>query len=142
MNNIDLNKILSKLRSESNADWIGLREMKETTTYRVIRDLKPASNNTSIDHGIMIEVLVNGQFGYYGTHDISYEAIKNATEKLIRKHCDWIIANNVSDPSIGFNSNENEISIIYKNKNIDKIKKNSKSFIAYEISKRIIANFY
>ena len=26
----------------------------------------------------MIEVLVNGQFGYYGTHDISYEAIKNA----------------------------------------------------------------
>jgi len=70
------------------------------------------------------------------------EVIKNATEKLIRKHCDWIIANNVSDPSIGFNSNENEISIIYKNKNIDKIKKNSKSFIAYEISKRIIANFY
>tara|TARA_Y100000590_G_scaffold443761_1_gene573594 strand:+ start:472 stop:1902 length:1431 start_codon:yes stop_codon:yes gene_type:complete len=81
MNNIDLNKILSKLRSESNADWIGLREMKETTTYRVIRDLKPASNNISIDHGIMIEVLVGGQFGYYGTHDISYDAIKNATEK-------------------------------------------------------------
>ena len=81
MNNIDLNKILLKLRSESNADWIGLREMKETTTYRVIRDLKPASNNISIDHGIMIEVLVGGQFGYYGTHDISYDAIKNATEK-------------------------------------------------------------
>ena len=85
MNNIDLNKILSKLRSESNADWIGLREMKETTTYRVIRDLKPASNNISIDHGIMIEVLVDGQFGYYGTHDISYEAIKNATEKAYQQ---------------------------------------------------------
>jgi len=85
MNNIDLNKTLSKLRSESNADWIGLREMKETTTYRVIRDLKPASNNISIDHGIMIEVLVDGQFGYYGTHDISYEAIKNATEKAYQQ---------------------------------------------------------
>jgi len=85
MNNIDLNKILSKLRSESNADWIGLREMKETTTYRVIRDLKPASNNISIDHGIMIEVLVGGQFGYYGTHDISYEAIKNATNKAYQQ---------------------------------------------------------
>tara|TARA_B100001094_G_scaffold139520_1_gene134952 strand:+ start:1040 stop:2470 length:1431 start_codon:yes stop_codon:yes gene_type:complete len=81
MNNVDLNKILLKLRSDSKADWIGLREMKETTTYRVIRDLKPSSNNVSIDHGIMVEVLVNGQFGYYGTHNISYDAIKNATDK-------------------------------------------------------------
>ena len=81
MNNVDLNKILLKLRSNSKADWIGLREMKETTTYRVIRDLKPSSNNISIDHGIMVEVLVNGQFGYYGTHNISYDAIKNATDK-------------------------------------------------------------
>ncbi len=81
MNNVDLNKILLKLRSDSKADWIGLREMKETTTYRVIRDLKPSSNNVSIDHGIMVEVLVNGQFGYYGTHNISYDAIKYATDK-------------------------------------------------------------
>ncbi len=81
MNNIDLNKVLKNLRSESKADWIGLREMKETTTYRVIRDLKPASNNISIDHGIMVEVLVDGQFGYYGTHNISYDSIKNATDK-------------------------------------------------------------
>ena len=81
MNNIDLNKVLKNLRSESKADWIGLREMKETTTYRVVRDLKPASNNISIDHGIMVEVLVDGQFGYYGTHNISYDSIKNATEK-------------------------------------------------------------
>ena len=81
MNNIDLNKVLKNLRSDSKADWIGLREMKETTTYRVIRDLKPASNNISIDHGIMVEVLVDGQFGYYGTHNISYDSIKNATDK-------------------------------------------------------------
>ena len=81
MNNVDLNKVLTKLRSDSKADWIGLREMKETTTYRVVRDLKPASNNISIDHGIMVEVLVNGQFGYYGTHNVSYDAIKNATDK-------------------------------------------------------------
>ena len=81
MNNIDLNKVLKNLRSDSKADWIGLREMKESTTYRVVRDLKPASNNISIDHGIMVEVLVDGQFGYYGTHNISYDSIKNATDK-------------------------------------------------------------
>ena len=63
------------------ADWIGLREVKESTTFRVIRDLKPESNNISIDHGVMVEVLANGQFGYCATHDMSTEAINAAAEK-------------------------------------------------------------
>ena len=83
MNNINLREALQKINVP--AEWIGLREVKETTTYRVIRDLKPASNNISIDHGIMIEVLVNGQFGYCGTHDISCESIKNATDKAYQQ---------------------------------------------------------
>ena len=64
---MNLKKALSNINIK--ADWIGLREVKESTTFRIIRDLKPASNNISIDHGIMIEVLVNGQFGYYGTQE-------------------------------------------------------------------------
>ena len=59
---MNLKKILDSIKIK--ADWIGLREVKESTTYRVIRDLNPESNSTSIDHGIMVEVLVNGQFGY------------------------------------------------------------------------------
>ena len=43
MNQIDLRDILSKINIK--ADWIGLREVKESTTYRIIRDLKPESNN-------------------------------------------------------------------------------------------------
>jgi len=81
MNNIDLNSVLSKLKTNLKADWIGLREVKETTTHRIIRDLKPATNNVSIDHGVMVEVLVNGQLGYCGTHNISYDAIKVAADK-------------------------------------------------------------
>ena len=81
MNKIDLNSVLSKLKTNLKADWIGLREVKETTTHRIIRDLKPATNNVSIDHGIMVEVLINGQLGYCGTHNISYEAIKVAADK-------------------------------------------------------------
>ena len=72
----------------------------------------------------------------------THEIIKQAKEKLSKKHCDWIIANNVSNSSIGFNSDINEVSIIYKNNKIEKIDRNSKTFIAYEISKKIIANFY
>ena len=79
MENISLNKALDKINIK--ADWIGIRQVKETTSYRIIRDLKPETNNTSIDHGIMIEVLVNGQFGYCGTHDISYDSIQRAAEK-------------------------------------------------------------
>ena len=58
---MNLKKILDKI--SINADWIGLREVKEVATYRVIRDNNPASNHRDQSHGIMVEVLKNGQFG-------------------------------------------------------------------------------
>jgi len=66
--------------------------------------------------------------------------LKYAKEKKNRKYCDWIIANDVSNSEIGFNSEYNEVSIIYDNK-IEKIKKNLKSYIANRIAKKIINNF-
>ena len=79
MEKIDLKKALDNIKV--NADWIGLRQVKETTTYRVIRDLNPESNHTSLDNGIMVEVLVDGQFGYFAVNNISYDAINYAAEK-------------------------------------------------------------
>ncbi len=79
MEQINLKQALDKINIK--ADWIGLREVNEKTTYRVIRDLNPESNHTTSDHGIMVEVLVNGQFGYYATNNISYDSINNAAEK-------------------------------------------------------------
>ena len=79
MNNINLQEALRKINVP--AEWIGLREVKETTTYRVIRDGNPESNNIDIDQGIMVEVLVNGQFGYYGTHKLDYDSINHAAQK-------------------------------------------------------------
>ena len=79
MDSLDLKKILSNINVK--ADWIGLREVDETTTHRVIRDLNPESDSTFVDHGIMVEVLVNGQFGYCGTHDLSKDAVKKAAER-------------------------------------------------------------
>ena len=43
---------------------------------------------------------------------------ENAQRKLIEKNCDWIIANDVSNNSIGFDSDFNEVSIFYKNNKI------------------------
>ena len=64
--------------------------------------------------------------------------LENSLKKLDNKKCDWIIANDVSDKSIGFNSDNNEITIIYKNKMTEKVSKTSKSEIASEVVTRII----
>jgi len=79
MNAIDLHKALDNINIP--ADWIGIRQVKESTTYRIIRDGNPEQNSIDLDQGIMVEVLVNGQFGYYGTHRIDYDSINNAAEK-------------------------------------------------------------
>ena len=64
---------------------------------------------------------------------------KNSRSKLDQKNCDWIIANDISDKTIGFDSDDNEVSIFYKNKNSEKLLKKKKSLIASEIVDRIVA---
>ncbi len=45
----------------------------------------------------------------------------NAETKLNNKNCDWIIANDVSNKKIGFNSDFNEVTIHYSDKNKEKL---------------------
>ena len=65
---------------------------------------------------------------------------ENAQKKLIEKNCDWIIANDVSNNSIGFDSDFNEVSIFYKNEEIknEKLIMKKKSEISEEITDRVI----
>ena len=65
---------------------------------------------------------------------------KNAEKKLVEKNCDWIIANDVSNNSIGFDSDFNEVSIFYKDKEIknEKLIMKKKSAISEEIIDRVI----
>ena len=64
--------------------------------------------------------------------------LTNAKEKLNEKNCDWVIANDVSDQTIGFGSDFNKISIFYKDKPEENFEKMSKSLVAEEIVKRVI----
>ena len=64
---------------------------------------------------------------------------RNSKLKLDQKNCDWIIANDISDETIGFDSDDNEVSIFYKNKEVEKLSKKKKSLIASEIVEKIIA---
>ncbi len=62
----------------------------------------------------------------------------NAEKKLNNKNCDWIIANDVSNNKIGFNSDFNEVTIHYSDKNKEKLAYKKKSEISDEIVDRII----
>jgi len=70
------------------------------------------------------------------TNDIQ----KNAKKKLLEKNCDWIIANDISNESIGFDSDFNEVSIFYKNEKIkdEKLIIKKKTEISDEIINRVI----
>ena len=59
----------------------------------------------------------------------------------MEKNCDWIIANDISNKSIGFNSYFNEVTIFYKDKTIDeeKLTMKKKSEISDEIVDKVIS---
>ena len=61
----------------------------------------------------------------------------NAIEKLTNKNCDMIIANDISNKNIGFDSDFNEVTIFYKNKKREKLFMKNKSLISEEIVERI-----
>ena len=67
------------------AEWIGLREVKEVTTTRYVRDRNPQSNGRSVSHGVMIEVLANGQFGYASTNHLDLANIQLTAERAYQQ---------------------------------------------------------
>ena len=67
------------------ADWVGVREVYEAHTPRMIRDGVPVSNGRYSTHGVMVEVLVDGQFGYYGTPNLTSHGVSDAAMKAYRQ---------------------------------------------------------
>ncbi|NQV49943.1 MAG: TldD/PmbA family protein [Candidatus Marinimicrobia bacterium] len=79
---MDLNAILSGI--DVRADWIGLRYVKENTGFRLVRDGNPEANTRESKQGLMVEVLVNGQFAYYGTSRLDRAGIQAAAEHAVK----------------------------------------------------------
>jgi len=61
-----------------------------------------------------------------------------ARKKLNEKNCDWIIANDISNKKIGFNSDFNEVKIFYKDSKTDQLEYKPKSEISDEVVEKII----
>lgn len=63
----------------------------------------------------------------------SENLLENAKEKIDKKGCDYLIANDISRKDIGFSSDFNEVTILDKNGGMKKLEKASKKTIAKEI---------
>ena len=68
----------------------------------------------------------------------SENLLENAKEKISKKGCDFLIANDISRHDIGFSSEYNEVTILDKNGGMKMFEKNSKDVIAREILEYII----
>ena len=123
-------------------DYIDPTQLKHTLeTKKIKKDNLNINFNRNID---ILEFLSKNNLqrpklvvGFAAETD---DILKFAKEKKNRKYCDWIIANDVSKPEIGFNSEYNAVSIIDNNR-VEKIEKNLKSYIANKIARKIINNF-
>lgn len=63
----------------------------------------------------------------------SENILENAKEKINKKGCDFLVANDISRSDIGFSSDYNEVHILDKSGNIEKIEKSTKKQIAKRI---------
>ena len=63
----------------------------------------------------------------------SENLLENAKEKITKKGCDYLIANDISRSDIGFSSDDNEVTILEKSGKIEKLEKASKKVIARKI---------
>jgi predicted Zn-dependent protease len=62
------------------AEWIGLRQVTEVTTYRGARDGKPVTNYRETSRGVMVEVLAGGSFAYAASPVIDRAGIQRAAD--------------------------------------------------------------
>lgn len=80
-------------------------------------------------------------FGFTGTL-VGFAAetenlIANARDKLTRKGCDLIVANDVSQPGIGFDSNDNKVSLVYQD-HVEDLPLASKHDLAHQLVQAIL----
>ena len=67
----------------------------------------------------------------------SENLLDNAKEKIRKKGCDFLVANDISRNDIGFSSDENEVYILDKNLNISHIEKRDKYTVAEKILEKV-----
>lgn len=82
--------------------------------------------------------LENRSFVVVGFAAETHEMEASARRKLFAKHCDMLVANDVSRSDSGMESDENEVTIFFRNGETKKISRATKKIIAREVLKIVL----
>ena len=90
-------------------------------------DMKEFKIDLELNKDILLELskTENRHFTLVGFAAESNNIMENAKKKLKKKNLDYLILNDISDKSIGFNSDYNEVYVLNKN---DEVKKDTKGY--------------
>jgi len=80
-------------------------------------------------------------FGFTGTL-VGFAAetenlVSNARDKLTRKRCDLVIANDVSKPGVGFDADHNEVVLVYPD-HVEELPRATKHDLAHQLVQAIL----
>jgi len=114
-----VNKHVGKISSEKN------HILHLEPTGKIINSIKKINNN----------ILLVGFKAIYGSQE--KQIISEAQKLFTDANTDYVIVNDISRPDIGFESSENEVYIVSKERQVKKIIKASKMKIAEEIILKI-----
>lgn len=105
-----------------------IKKMEETLTLELVRtaDILGAAR---------------GEFAFKGTL-VGFAAetsdlLSNARAKLVRKGCDLVVANDVSQPGIGFDSDRNAVSLVYPDR-VETLAEDDKPHLARHLYRAIL----
>ena len=111
------NKSEQKIKKDGNSLIIELVENPD-----ILKEMSKIKQNEQIVVGFCAE---------------SQNLLEYAKQKISKKKCDYICANDISKKDIGFSSNDNELYIIDKEMNVCHIDKADKQIIAMKILEKI-----
>ena len=119
--------IMAAAVADYKADEYSEQKMKKTEEEKITLSL---TKNPDILKMVSVD---KGKTTVVGFCAESENLIENAKNKILKKGCDYIIANDISRSDIGFSSDENEVYIIDKNLEIKHFEKTSKNRLAKQI---------
>lgn len=80
---VELLQTLKSLPFE--ADWIGIRAVREQNQFRTVRDRLLDNHGTVLSQGVMVEVLVRCQVGYGAVNSLTRHRILEAAQTAYRQ---------------------------------------------------------
>ena len=114
-----------------------------TPAAKAAEKIKKSAENTTIELVKTTDILGSARtaMGFTGTL-VGFAAetenlLAHAREKLGRKDCDLIVANDVSKPGIGFDSNHNEVTLVYPDRD-HPLPRASKHDLAHQLVQAIL----